>query len=132
MTKRKRELLPSGSVGPSTPAELSDQELIQKHGESSPRVEVVPGTWRRIVRGKRSKCDAKEWVCPDPRCGYLNRPVRHLFFDIPRFVCGGYIHEGSRGRTNHKFGFSLANVEMNGACPIGNIKSQIGIRYCLA
>ncbi|TVU45158.1 hypothetical protein EJB05_04633, partial [Eragrostis curvula] len=31
--------------------------------------------------------------------------------------------------TNHKFGFSLANVEMNGACPIGNIKSQIG-KYC--
>lgn len=56
-----------------------------KYALSASRVQIIPGLWRRIVRRRRSKNDAKPWACP---CGYVNKPIQHLFFDLPRFKCG--------------------------------------------
>ncbi|GJN23465.1 hypothetical protein PR202_gb11115 [Eleusine coracana subsp. coracana] len=67
-----------------------DDDLMRK-ALSSPRIEIIPGLWRRIVRGCRSKNDAKEWTC---YCKYVNRPRKHLFFDVPKFKCG---HKGCKG-----------------------------------
>uniref|UniRef100_A0A0E0QLP2 Peptidase C1A papain C-terminal domain-containing protein n=2 Tax=Oryza TaxID=4527 RepID=A0A0E0QLP2_ORYRU len=43
-----------------------------KYALSAPRVQIIPGLWRRIVRRRRSKNDAKPWACP---CGYLKKQL---------------------------------------------------------
>ncbi|KAL6636991.1 hypothetical protein ACP70R_024563 [Stipagrostis hirtigluma subsp. patula] len=126
--KRKRDSRDVPQLGALQPADrnhLTDTELIEKYALSSPRVEVVPGLYRRIVRGRRSKNDAKEWPCS---CGYINYPIRCLFFDIPRMKCGrckNHIPD------DYEFEFSLVDIEANGVCPFGDLKDQDRTPHCM-
>ncbi|CAL4944145.1 unnamed protein product [Urochloa decumbens] len=120
--KRKRE----GEGFPLQGDQDPEKELM-KRAMSSPRIQIVPGLWRRIVRRRRSKNDAKPWTCT---CRYVNKPTQHLFFDLPRFKCG---RKGCKEiiPDDYEFEFSLADIEANGVCPLGAVKEQVG-PHCIA
>lgn len=102
-------------------------ELLMRQAMSSLRVQIVPGLWRRIVRRRRSKNDSKPWICS---CGYLNNPTQHLFFDLPRFKCK---RKGCKEiiPDTYEFEFSLADIEANGTCLLGNVKDQEHRPHCM-
>ncbi|XP_052165358.1 uncharacterized protein LOC127782269 [Oryza glaberrima] len=99
-----------------------------KYALSAPRVQIIPGLWRRIVRRRRSKNDAKPWACP---CGYVNKPIQHLFFDLPRFKCGSRECK-EMIPDDYEFKFSLVDIEANGVCLLNKVKDQDSRPHCMA
>lgn len=82
---------------------------------------------RKLKMGTRSLKDKDPslltWRCE--KCKRINYPRRYLLTDLPVIQC----ECGEEGDI--EFDFSMANVEVNGECPVVNVKNQRKERNCI-
>ncbi|XP_047046262.1 uncharacterized protein LOC124651174 [Lolium rigidum] len=122
---------PATSTSHSPPAKkqklssgLNNWEAEKLFGEITSKLKNYPRVSqplpRRLKIGTRSLKDKDPslltWTCN--KCRRINYPRRYLLTDLPVIQCE------CGEEADIEFDFSMANIEVNGECPIGNVKNQ--------
>jgi len=82
----------------------------------------IPNRRRRCIanmakkKGFRSVNDGKAWRC---RCGVVNQPTKHRFFNLPAFQCSQ-----CQRKLKLDFKFCFGEVKANGKSVVGEVWDQ--------